>query len=1050
MREATDPKKAKLYKNELKETRKEIIKVKGEIKKMGNQGAAAMSKLNKQASLGRQLFLRLKSVMLTVFGAYALIQGIRNTVSAIAKFEVGMARVGAITNATNEELKKLTNTALLAASSGIFSPAKLAEVEVVLAKLGFTVTEIGDSLEHMANLALATGEDLVTSANLVATTLRELGLEASQTRHIVDVLGKSFTTSALDVGKYSESIKYLAPIARNMRWSLEDLTSILGVLADNMISGSLAGTGVRQMLIELADSSSDANKVLGRQVRTFEDFLEFLDKLKESGAGLNEAVNLFNKRSATAVVSLIENADRLREYRGEMDSTSGAIKEMADRIRGELIPTVDNLNASWQAWLNSTAGTGGLADGLNNIKGAIDAVTLANIHQIRTWNTLGQILSRYKEEWLSFFSGEGFDFLGIFRNEGFDLLQTQLKSLDENIVLLTSDFGKFFDTVGADARAFASLQERALFSVGKYNAKLAEVYTTIGERQLELTTNIERQRIIIAELMAGGLSNDQKSALLNELDELKIRTIELETLIGFYKGIKKELSDNVFKSLKDVDINILKDTFDRLNETYKGFSLDVKNSPTGEYFRNVLKLYQEAIFDLKNKGEDILDEWSDEEITAYRNSLKLREQYELAIANLLEDGAEKERIIAEIKHRYQQQYYDLDIKLARGNAEEVQDIHNLMAADVKTYLKTLEDINKKYSEKEIEEARKKFKELQALEKARFDVSLQLAKNAGKTKEELAKKELEFDIRQQKNYIAFLESIGAEKTEIALAREELAKLNAELAAPDVKDEVEKNIQTIVNAYRQLANEVIDSIQLIVDSQVAATERIVDDLDTRVSETQRELEIEAGLYRDGYANNVTLKKKELAELKAARDKAIKDREAAIRKQQAIEAVAQAINLGSAVAKTINTYASIPFVGVALALAAVGSFLGLFFAAQNKIKSATQYGEGGRVDGKSHAQGGVPAELEGGEYVIKKSAYAKHAGLIHAINSDTLPTLNQSVLNSTSFEKKGDVVVSTKEWGEIRDLLADNLKGERVVIQGNKKIITSGIKKRIINNV
>ena len=170
----------------------------------------------------------------------------------------------------------------------------------------------------------------------------------------------------------------------------------------------------------------------------------------------------------------------------------------------------------------------------------------------------------------------------------------------------------------------------------------------------------------------------------------------------------------------------------------------------------------------------------------------------------------------------------------------------------------------------------------------------------------------------------------------------------------------------------------------------------------------------------------------------------------RQRTVESISQGIDLASAVATLLKQYVKVPIVGLALGAIAVTALLTMFSNMKAKAFGASQYGEGGWVDGKPHSQGGVNANLEGKEFVIKKRQAAKYPSLIEHINNDTLPTLNQSVLNSTSFEKKGDVIVSTKEWGEIRDLLADNLKGERVVIQGNKKIITSGIKKRIINNV
>ncbi len=47
----------------------------------------------------------------------------------------------------------------------------------------------------------------------------------------------------------------------------------------------------------------------------------------------------------------------------------------------------------------------------------------------------------------------------------------------------------------------------------------------------------------------------------------------------------------------------------------------------------------------------------------------------------------------------------------------------------------------------------------------------------------------------------------------------------------------------------------------------------------------------------------------------------------------------------------------------------------------KKWKKYNKGGKFNGKSHKDGGIPIEVEGGEYMIKKSS----------VNEDTEPYLN-----------------------------------------------------------
>ena len=105
------------------------------------------------------------------------------------------------------------------------------------------------------------------------------------------------------------------------------------------------------------------------------------------------------------------------------------------------------------------------------------------------------------------------------------------------------------------------------------------------------------------------------------------------------------------------------------------------------------------------------------------------------------------------------------------------------------------------------------------------------------------------------------------------------------------------------------------------------------------------------------------------------------------------------------------------------------------------------GGWIDGEPHSKGGVVINAEGGEFVVKKDMALKHKSLIEAINKDELPKINAEFMNSVGVGNTANVVVSTKEWGEIRDLLKDNLDKGDVNMIGNRKIVRHGIRRRSI---
>jgi len=1017
---ATDRKKVNLFKKELKETKIAIRQTKTELAKMGTTGAAAMSKVNKQVSLGRQLFLRLRSVMLTVFGAYAIIQGIRNTINAVKDFELAMAKVAAITGATGKELEKLSNTAKALSFESIFDPAEIASVQVQLGKFGFTINEINSALSGVVKLATATGEELGSSALLIASSLRALGLEASETTRLVDVLGKSFTSSALDINKFRESAKYILPLARQMNWSLEEVTATLGKLADSGISGSLAGTGMRQMFIQLMDATSDMSQMLGAGIRTFDEFYNALEDAKNEGIAFDNILATIPIRARTLFTVIWNNIDAIREYKKVLNDASGSIDEMANIQMETLAYQIERTNASWKALVVSIQEGGGymqtVFEGLaNTLKGIAMAINPAAMGAIEA-------------------------------SEAFEKFKASLRVTGDefNVNRITYRIDLMADAIAKAEGRLNDLNGQYDFLLLKYTK-----FTPVGAiAWLKLTADIGEATANVVKL------KEEQKLLMEYKGEAEI--------FNFLEGYKKRVTD-IYEALEGQD---KQKAFDEFKAEYKRVQDEISKLATEAYLRND----EVRMAFLVNSYEEY-EKWGEKELAirsghlatylgllmeVHENMIKnkrklysLQQKLELERnENAIQSELERELEILRINIKYARLNYKLDLESGNLTTKQAKVVNDLLLELEEKHQREKLELITKYDDKYLNGLKAKFDKLVQLEKLRHDTEIQLLKNAGATKEELRRKQIEFDIRQQEKLITFLERSGAAAIELQIAREELAKLNAMLADPSTANDVERNINKEINAYKRLASEVIRSLETIVDAQVDTTERIVSDLNTRIAEVQRELEIENDLYMEGYANNVTLKKKEYEELQQMRLVAMKDREAALKKQRALEAASQAINLASAVASLMKIYAPVPWVGFALAAAAVAAFLGLFSASKKKAEGMTSYGSGGEVDGKSHSQGGTIIEAERGEFVVKKSMYVKHPELVRAINEDNLPIINQNVLNSASFERGDKTIIDTAIWNKIYDLLESDSNKQTVSVHNGKQIVKNGIKTRITN--
>ena len=276
----------------------------------------------------------------SAFAVRAIVGSIKGVIQVMADFEAKMAAVRAISGATNEEFKKLEKSALDFGSSTVFTARQVAELQEEYARLGFSTEEIIAASDATLSLAAATGESLANSAKTAGSVLRAFGYEATQTGRIADVMAQSFTNSALNLERFTESMKFAAPVAQSVGFTVEETTTMLMKLADAGLHGSIAGNALKKIFLELGNSGSKLSKKLGGPVQGIEQLDEALLKINESGMNAGDVVELLGARAAPAFLALMESAGGLGEVNEMLNMTEGAVSEMAlirlDTLQGDI------------------------------------------------------------------------------------------------------------------------------------------------------------------------------------------------------------------------------------------------------------------------------------------------------------------------------------------------------------------------------------------------------------------------------------------------------------------------------------------------------------------------------------------------------------------------------------------------------------------------------------------------------------------------------------------------------------------------------------------
>ena len=238
---------------------------------------------------------------------------------------------------TEGAMKALGQSAKELGASTQFTATEVAGLQTEYAKLGKTVPEILAATEATLDLAASLEVGLAEAATLAGSVVNSFGLKAIDTQRVVDVLAKSTSTSTLDFGLLTESLKMAAPIARATGKTIEETAGLLGVLADNGIKGSIAGTGLSKVMSEL-----------NKQGLTFK---EAYDKVNGATNKLSTAQKLVGEIGAKSLLNLAGSVEAIDILTESLENSEGAAKAMAEIKLDNLEGDTTKLSSAWDGFL---------------------------------------------------------------------------------------------------------------------------------------------------------------------------------------------------------------------------------------------------------------------------------------------------------------------------------------------------------------------------------------------------------------------------------------------------------------------------------------------------------------------------------------------------------------------------------------------------------------------------------------------------------------------------------------------------------------------------
>lgn len=271
-------------------------------------------------------------------------------------FQSQMSRVQAIAGldstieADSKAIEQLTAAALEMGSTTSFTASEAGEALEYMAMAGWKTDSMLAGLKPVMDLAAASGESLGATSDIVTDAMTAFGYTldsvggdtdafSKQVAHFSDVLASAATNANTNVGMMGESFKYVAPLAGSLGYSVDDIAVALGLMANNGIKGSQAGTSLRTVLnnlIKPTESQEAAMKSLGLslydsngKVKDFSELMGDMRKVaKESGVDMKKV----QKEVAKLDEQLEKGEISEKEYNKAIKEAAGGSEEFLRNV----------------------------------------------------------------------------------------------------------------------------------------------------------------------------------------------------------------------------------------------------------------------------------------------------------------------------------------------------------------------------------------------------------------------------------------------------------------------------------------------------------------------------------------------------------------------------------------------------------------------------------------------------------------------------------------------------------------------------------------------
>jgi TP901 family phage tail tape measure protein len=321
--------------------------------------------------------------MAPLLAGAALSQSFVQTIKMGAAVQQELSIIQVLSQETDASVAGLNAQLLELSRTGPFGPKEVAEAMKILALAGLDAEKVGTAIKDVLNFAVAGTTSIKSAADVMTTVATAFSISAKHYNYVGDVISKTAAVSKSSVESIGEAFKTASVVNSQYGASLEDVGVGLALLSNAGITGSAAGTALRNMYVDILgrtpkvqaaiktltgttdaffDKTTGKAKDLVTMFMLLETRLQKLDPISQTKAlqavfserGGKEAVEIRKAIQQRSADMGLQYENYLLELKAKIDNASGFMAISAANLAMTPLNQMKSVVATLQATMVET------------------------------------------------------------------------------------------------------------------------------------------------------------------------------------------------------------------------------------------------------------------------------------------------------------------------------------------------------------------------------------------------------------------------------------------------------------------------------------------------------------------------------------------------------------------------------------------------------------------------------------------------------------------------------------------------------------------------